>query len=221
MPATAARPPSRRLAAVLAVSAWVVLAPFAAGPAHGQSQASGAQATVTKPLLLLPTGNIDMPAPPRPGGDALAGLEVAAFPLGLHLGMTPEAVNNSLAHPLASVAPSALTPVPYLGPDPVGSFSIAMSQAGNLRPAIVSCFGATSSIVFQFDADRLYTMSFRFTRDTACPDAANAADDLYQRLLAIPFAAMSSSHYRAGDIDVVDAWDPMVNSVIRRYWRGE
>jgi hypothetical protein len=135
--------------------------------------------------------------------------------------MTPEAVNNSLAHPVASVAPSALDPVSYLGPDKVGSFSIAMSQAGNLRPAIVSCFGAASHIVFQFDAGLLYTISFRFTHDGACPDAARAADDLYQRLLAIPFAAMSSAHYRVGEIDVVDAWDPTVNSVIRRPWRGE
>jgi hypothetical protein len=162
-----------------------------------------------------------MPPPPRPGGDALEALEANAFPLELHLGMTPEAVNKSLAHPLASVAPSALVPVPYLGPDPVVSFSIAMSQAGNLRPAIVSCFGAASEIVFQFDAGRLYTVSFRFARDAACPDPTGAADELYQRLLAIPFAAMSSAHYRQDAIDVVDAWDPTVNSVIRRPWRGE
>ena len=216
MSATAVRPPSRRFAVVLAMSTWVALAPLAGSPAQGQKQV-----TVTKPLLLLPTENVGMPPPPRPGGDALAGLEAAAFPLRLHLGMTPEAVNNSLAHPLASVAPSDLAPVPYLGPDHVVSFSIAMSQAGDLRPAIASCFGAASQIVFQFDAGRLYTLSFRFARDAVCPDPTGAADDLYQRLLGIPFAAMSSAHYRAGEIDVLDAWDPTVSTVTRRPWRAE
>jgi hypothetical protein len=226
MPATAARLRSRRLAAVLAmltwvatwVAIWAALAPFAGGQAQAQIKAP---ATRTKPLLVLPTDNVGLPAPPVPTGDALDAAEAGAFPLGLHLGMTPEAVNNSLAHPLASVAPEALTPVSYLGPDAVVSFAIPMSQAGDLRPAIVSCFGATSQIVFQFDAGRLYTISFRFARDGACLDPRAAADELYQRLLAIPFAIMPSSHYRVGDIDVVDAWDPSVSTVIRRPWRDE
>jgi hypothetical protein len=176
---------------------------------------------VAKRLLVLPIDNVGMPEPPRPGGDALDALEAGALPLGLHLGMTPEAVNKSLAHPLASVAPEALTPVAYLGPDKIGGFAIAMAQAGDLKPAIVSCFGAGSEIDFQFDAEKLYTISFRFARDRVCPDPTGAADDLFQRLLAIPFAAMPSAHYRVGDIDVVDVWDPTVRTVIRRPWRVE
>jgi len=39
--------------------------------------------------------------------------------------------------------------------------------------------------------------------------------------LAIPFTAMPSAHYRVGDIDVVDVWDPTVRTVIRRPWRVE
>jgi hypothetical protein len=226
MPATAARPPSRRLAAVLVMLVWAgtlaALAPFAGGQAGGQTQTQAkAQAPVTKRLIVLPTENIGATAPPRPRGDALDALEAGAFPLALHLGMTPEAVNNTLAHPLDSVAPLDLAPVPYLGPDKVVGFATDMSQAGDLKPAIVSCFGGASKIVFQFDAGRLYTISFRFARDGACPDPTAAADELYQRLLAIPFAVMPSAHYRAGEIDVVDAWDPMVGTVIRRPWREE
>jgi len=224
MPATAARPSSRRLIAVLAMLTWPALALFAAGQALGQVQPPTRpqpQATVVKRLLVLPIENVGMPAPPTPRGDALDALEAGALPLALHLGMTPEAVNKSLAHPLASVAPAALTPVRYLGPDTVVGFAIGMAQAGDLKPAIVSCFGAGSEIDFQFDAGKLYTLSFRFARDRVCPDPAGAADDLYQRLLAIPFAAMPSAHYRVGDIDVVDAWDPTVGTVIRRPWRVE
>ena len=229
MPATAARPPSRRLAAALVMLTWAAPALFAVG-ARGQVQSQPQpqarpqpqpQATVAKRLLVLPIDNVGMPEPPRPGGDALDALEAGALPLGLHLGMTPEAVNKSLAHPLASVAPAALTPVAYLGPDKIGGFAIAMAQAGDLKPAIVSCFGAGSEIDFQFDAEKLYTISFRFARDRVCPDPTGAADDLFQRLLAIPFAAMPSAHYRVGDIDVVDAWDPTVRTVIRRPWRVE
>jgi hypothetical protein len=176
---------------------------------------------VAKRLLVLPIDNVDMPAPPAPGGDALDAQEAGALPLGLHLGMTPAAVNKSLAHPLASIEPSALVPVPYLGPDTVVGFAIGMAQAGDLKPAIVSCFGAASEIDFHFDAGKLYTISFRFARDRVCPDPTGAADELYQRLLAIPFAAMSSAHYRVGDFDVVDAWDPTVSTVIRRPWRVE
>jgi len=176
---------------------------------------------VAKRLLVLPIDNVGMPAPPRPGGDALDALEAGALPLSLHLGMTPEAVNKSLAHPLASVAPEALTPVPYLGPDKIVGFAIGMAQAGDLKLAIVSCFGAASKIDFQFVGGRLYTISFRFARDGACPDPTGAADELYQRLLTIPFAAMPSAHYRVGEIDAVDAWDPTVRSVLRRPWRAE
>ena len=243
MPATAARPPSRRLTAVLVIFTCAAPALFAAGQARGQVQPQAQpqaqpqsqqpqpqarpqpqpqpQATVAKRLLVLPIDNVGMPAPPTPGGDALDALEAGALPLGLHLGMTPTAVNKSLAHPLASVLPDALAPVPYLGPDPVVGFVIGMAQAGDLRPAIVSCFGAGSEIDFQFHAGALYTISFRFARDRVCPDPTGAADDLYQRLLAIPFSAMSSAHYRVGDIDVVDAWDPTVSTVIRRPWRVE
>jgi hypothetical protein len=244
MPATAARPPSRRLTAVLVMLTWAAPALLAVGQARGQAQpqppsqarpqpqsqplarpqpqpALQPQPTVAKRLLVLPIDNVGMPAPPTPGGDALDALEAGTLPLGLHLGMTPEAVNKSLAHPLASVAPEALTPVAYLGPDKIGGFAIGMAQAGDLKPAIVSCFGAGSEIDFQFDAEKLYTISFRFARDRVCPDATGAADDLYQRLLAIPFAAMPSAHYRVGDIDVVDAWDPTVRTVIRRPWRAE
>lgn len=242
MPATAARPPSRRLAAVVVMLTWTVLALFAVGQARGQVQPQARpqpqaqpqpqarpqpppqfqpQSTVAKRLLVLPIDNVGMPAPPRPGGDALDALAAGALPLRLHLGMTPEAVNNSLAHPLASVAPEALTPVPYLGPDKVVGFAIPMAQAGDLKPAIVSCFGAGSEIDFQFAAGNLYTISFRFTHDRLCTDPTSAADDLYQRLLAIPFAVMPSAHYRVGEIDVVDVWDPTVRTVIRRPWRVE
>jgi hypothetical protein len=133
MPATAVRPPSRRLAAVLVILTWTALAPFAGREAGGQTQAK-AQAPVTKRLIVLPTENVGSPAPPRPRGDALDALEAGAFPLALHLGMTPEAVNNTLAHPLDSVAPLDLAPVPYLGPDKVVGFATDMSQAGDLKP---------------------------------------------------------------------------------------
>jgi hypothetical protein len=224
MPATAARPPSRHLAVVVVMLTWAAPALFAVGQARGQVQPQSQPqppATVAKRLLVLPIDNVGIPAPPRPGGDALDALAPGALPLGLQLGMTPEAVNNSLAHPLASVEPSALAPVPYLGPATVVGFAIGMVQAGDLKPAIVSCFGAGSEIDFQFHAGKLYTISFRFARDRVCPDPTGAADDLYQRLLAIPFAAIPSAHYRVGDFDVVDAWDPTVRTVIRRPWRVE
>ncbi len=208
---TAARSPSRRLAAVLAAFACAL-----AAQAHGQTVAPA-----TKPLLVLPTDNAGTPPPPVPGGDALAAAEAAAFPLGLHLGMTPDAVNASLAHPRASVAPSALAPVPYLGPDTVVAFAVGMAEAGNLKPAITTCFAPASEIVFQFDAGRLYAISFRFAHDGACPDASAAADALYQRLLAVPPAAMPSEHYRVGEIEVVDAWDPRIGSVLRQRWRAQ
>jgi hypothetical protein len=226
MPATAARPPTRRSTAVLVMLTCAAMASFAGGHAQAQTQGQSQAATQTqaaraKRLIVLPTENIGMPAPPKPRGDALDALEAGTFPLALHLGMTPEAVNNGLAHPLASVAPSDLAPVPYLGPDKVFSFSIGMAQAGDLKPAIVSCFGAASQIVFQFDAGQLYTTSFRFARDRVCPDPTAAADELFQRLLAIPSEVMPSAHYRAGEIDIVDAWDPTVATVIRRPWRED
>lgn len=216
MPPPTTSSPFRRLAAVLVVLTSAALASFTAIPARGQ-----APATATKRLMVLPTVDIDLPAPPMPGGDALAATEAGAFPLALHLGMTPEAVNARLAHPLASVAPSVLVPVPYLVPARVVGFAVRMAPAGDLKPAIMSCFGAASEIAFQFVAGHLYTISFRFARDGACPDPTGAADELYQRLLAIPFAVMASAHYRVGEIDVVDAWDPTVRAVPRRPWRVE
>ncbi|MGO9756360.1 MAG: hypothetical protein ACLPNY_07080, partial [Roseiarcus sp.] len=122
----AARSPSRRLAAGLAALACAL-----AAQAHGQTVAPA-----TKPLLVLPTDNAGAPPPPIPSGDALAATEAAAFPLDLHLGMTPDEVNASLAHPPPPIAQSAYTVVPYLGPDTVVGFAVGMADAGNLKPAI-------------------------------------------------------------------------------------
>ncbi len=213
---TASRPPGRRFAVLLGLVACAAPAWLAAHQAVGQSPVPP-----IKPLLVLPTEDAGVRPLPPPSGAALVAAQVAVFPLGLHFGMSPEAVNASLAHPLPSVAPSALAVVPYLGPDTVVGFSIGMVEAGNLKPAITACFGPTSEIVIQFDASRLYALSFRFARDGACPDVSVAADQLYQRLLAIPPAAMPSEHYRVGAIEVVDAWDPTVTSVVRQRWHAQ
>jgi hypothetical protein len=175
-------------------------------------------AAATKPVLILPTDDAGM-TPPKPAGAALLALESAAFPLGLHIGMTPEEVNDKLLHKLPSVADTAMTVVSYLGPATVEGLSVGMADVGDLKPAITACFAPASRVVFQFVQRKLYAISFRFARDSSCPGTAAAADQLYQRLLGIPYGAMPSDHYRIGPIDVVDAWDPTQGSVVRQRWR--
>lgn len=210
MPSIAARPPSRRLAAIL-----VVLACATFGQARGQAPPS-----TTKRLLVLPTEDIGIPAPPPPTGAALATAEATALPLGLHLGMSPEEVNARLTHPLASVAPSALGWVSYLGPATVDGFTIRMTDAGDMKPAITSCFAPTSLIFFQFVARKLYAVMFAIAPDATCRDTTRAADDLFQSMLAIPSAAMPAQHYRVGGLEIVEAWDPTVTSVIHKRWKA-
>lgn len=198
-----------------------VVAAVVVGLSCGASLAQVPSATVAvKRLLALPAEDVGTPAPP-PTGAALEAAEVATLPLRLHFGMTPEEVNSRLHHPLPSVAPASLVVVPYLGPDKVVSFSVPMSDAGVGKPEIKGCFAPNSQIVFQFVADKLYAVSFRFAKDKDCPNAANAADDLYERLLTIPYAAMPSQHYRVGSIEVVDAWNKAVSSVVRQRWSAQ
>jgi hypothetical protein len=217
----AARQPCRRPAAALAALACTVLASaslacVAIRPAHGQTGSPE-----TKRLLVLPTDNTGIDAPPAPIGTVLAAAEAAALPLGLHLGMSPEEVNARFAHPLASVAPSALGQVNYLGPDTVSGFTIGMTEAGSMKPQITSCFSPKSIIFFQFVARRLYAVLFAFAPDAHCPDASGAADDLFQHLLAIPETALPSEHYRLRGLNIVDVWDPTVTSVIHQRWGSQ
>lgn len=209
---TATRPSLGRIA-VAAMAALYLMA----RPAQAQGQPA---APTTKRLLVLPLDDVGTPAI-IPSGEALVAAEAAAFPLGLHFGMTPVEVNASLAHPLPSVAPAALQEVPYLAPADVVSFTVGLAEAGEMKPIITACFGGPSRIVFMFAGGKLYAMSFRFEHDNGCPSAAGAADDLFQHLLKIPPAAMPSERYRVGDVDVVDAWDKSVDSVVRRRWRGQ
>ncbi len=177
-------------------------------------------APATKRLLLPPLDDVGTPTP-IPREKTLEAAEVAAFPLGLHFGMSPEDINKRLAKPLPSVAPAALKEVPYLAPADVLSLTVILADVGEMKPIITACFGAPSRVVFMFTGGTLYAMSFRFEHDDACRSAAGAADDLFQRLLTIPPAAMPSERYRVGDVDVVDVWDKSVDSVVRRRWRGQ
>jgi len=174
----------------------------------------------TKYLLILPTVNAE-DHPPSPSGAALTAAEEAAFPMHLHFGMSPEEVNARLAHPAPSVAPAALTKIPYLLPAEVDAFTAGLADIGDLKPFIQSCYGEPSRVIFEFVARKLYALSFRFEHDKTCPNAAKAADDLFAHLLAIPEDAMPSERYRVGDVDVVDAWDKSVDAVVRERWRGQ
>lgn len=209
---TATRPTPGRIAGAIVLALGLI-----AAPVRAQQPPSSPG---TKRLLVLPTMDAEN-RPPPPSGAALIAAEEAAFPMHLHFGMSPEEVNARLAHPLASVAPGALAQVPYLLPAEVDAFTVGLADIGDLKPFIPSCYGAPSRVVFQFVARRLYAISFRFEHDTACPNAANAADDMFARLLPIPEDAMPSERYRVGDVDVVDAWDKSVDSVVRRRWRGQ
>lgn len=210
---TATRPVFGRFAVAAMAACWLAV------PVHAQVSPPAAP-PMTKPLLVLPTDDAATP-PPVPSGAALVAAETAAFPLGLHFGMSPEEVNARLAHPVPSVATAALTEVPYLVPAEVDSFTVGLAEAGNMKPIIPACFGAPSRVVFMFTNRKLYTISFRFEHDSTCPSVAAAADALFQHLLGIPPAAMPTEHYRVGDVDVVDAWDKSVDSVVRRRWRGQ
>jgi hypothetical protein len=173
-----------------------------------------------KRLLVLPTESADLPVIPLIG-DALAHAQSSAFPLDLRLRLSPEEVDARLARSASSAAPAELKRDTYLGSAEVDSLSVDMATAGSLAPAVTACFGTTSTIVFQFVARKLYAMSFRFVPDSVCPSVTAAADELYQRLLNIPYPALPSQHYRVKNVDVVDAWDPTVTSVVRRRWDGQ
>ena len=209
---TATRPCPGRFAVAAVAALWLTV------PARAQVSPPSAL-PATKLLLVLPTEDVATPSP-VPSGAALVAAQTAAFPLGLHFGMSPEEVNARLAHPVPSVAKTALTEVPYLAPAEVDSFTVGVAAAGDLKPIITSCVGAPSHVVFMFTDRKLYTISFRFEHDGQCPNVAAAADAVFQRLLAIPPAAMPTEHYHVGDVDVVDAWDKSVDSVVRRRWRG-
>jgi hypothetical protein len=216
---TATRPWTGRFA-MAAIAALCLAALCLAAPAHAQDLSQPASPPATKLLLMLPTDDVGTPSKP-PSGAALVAAETASFPLGLHFGLSPEEVNARLAHPLPSVAKASMTEVPYLAPAEVDSFTIGLADAGDLKPIIRSCFGAPSRVVFMFADRKLYTISFRFEHDSKCPSVAATADELFQHLLTIPPAAMPTEHYYVGDVDVVDAWDKSVDSVVRRRWRGK
>jgi hypothetical protein len=211
------RPTATRPSAGQIAGAAIALLGLAMMPACAQAPA--APLPLAKRLLILPAQNAEAPAS-IPTGAALIAAEAAVFPWGLHLGMSPEEVNGKLAHPVPSVAKSAMTQVPYLLPAEVDSFTVGLADAGDSKAIIVSCFGAPSRVVFMFIARKLYAISFRFEHDNSCPNVAGAADDLFQHLLTVPEAAMPSEHYEVGDVDVVDVWDKTVDSVVRRRWRG-
>ena len=138
---------------------------------------------------------------------------------GIVFGLSPSEVNAHLPTPAPGLAWEGL-PFANEYPEDVRYFWVRLDADREMREGINGCTGANSYIVFLFRGRRLFRISWRLVEDATCPSSRPAAQDLYERWLAIDRTAAVATHYRAGKAEVVEITDPDADELVPYRWEN-
>jgi len=136
---------------------------------------------------------------------------------GIVFGLSPSEVNAKLPTPTPGVEWIDL-PFASEYPDEVRYFWVRLDAVREPLAGTTECTGASSYVVFLFHNRGLFRISWRLLPDDKCPSTRAAAEVIYARYLAIDSTTALTSHYRAGNADVVEVTDPRVDYLIPYRW---
>jgi hypothetical protein len=136
---------------------------------------------------------------------------------GVVFGMSPSEVNAKLPVPIPGTEWAEL-PFANEYPGDVRYFWLRLDATRALRDGIKGCAGANSYVVFLFTNSALFRISWRLLPDKDCASPRAAAEDVFARYLAIDGPASLTTHYLAGNADVVEVTDPTVDYLIPYRW---
>jgi hypothetical protein len=131
--------------------------------------------------------------------------------------MAPGEVNLRLPEPYPGLSWNGL-PMANEYPGEVRYFGIPIDRAGTLRMNLTACAGATSYLVFLFNGNGLFRLSYRLTADKTCADTNEAAQEIFARYVPIGQTVALSARYRTGKTQVVDVTDPTAGFLIPTRW---
>lgn len=136
---------------------------------------------------------------------------------GLAFGMGPVAVNAKLPDPYPGLSWNGL-PMANEYPGEVRYFGAPIDRVGILRTGITACTGAASYLVFLFNGNGLFRLSYRLTPDRTCADTNEAAQEVFARYVPVGQTVALSVRYRTGKTQVVDVTDPTAGYLIPTRW---
>lgn len=135
---------------------------------------------------------------------------------GIAFGMSPAALNAKLPEPFPGLSWSRLS-LANEYPGEARYLGVPIAAAGALA-ASAGCAGAGSYVVFLFNPNGLFRISFRLLPDQACPDTSKAAQEIYARYVPLSLNVAFSVRYRTGRADVVDITDPTLGYLLPVRW---
>lgn len=136
---------------------------------------------------------------------------------GIAFGMSPSALNAHLAEPAPNLSWSSLN-LANEYPGEARFFRIPIGTAGVLRMGMTACTGNGSYLVFLFNTNGLFRMSYRLVADRACPDTNEAAQQIFARYVPLGRGIALSVRYRTGKAQVVDITDPAADYLTPIRW---
>lgn len=145
-------------------------------------------------------------------------MDLANLTGGLSFGMSPGQVNARLSDPYPGLSWNGL-PMANEYPGEVRYFGTSMERAGALRMGLTTCPGSASYLVFLFNSNGLFRLSYRLTADKNCVDTNQAAQEIFARYVPIGQTVAMSVRYRTGRTEVVDVTDPTAGYLTPTRWR--
>jgi hypothetical protein len=136
---------------------------------------------------------------------------------GVVFGLSPAEVNARMPTPSPGTEWADL-PFANEYPGDVRYFWVRLDAMRALRDGVKGCVGANSYVVFLFTQSALFRISWRLLPDQDCPSPHAAAEDIFARYLTIDGAATLTTHYVAGNAEVVEVTDPTVDYLIPYRW---
>lgn len=136
---------------------------------------------------------------------------------GFRFGMTVLKVESTLPDRAPGVPVSALQFANEY-PGQVHYLGIPFAASGPLRLSGQACTGARSYVVFLFNDQGLFRISYRLLPDKTCVDTTDAARAIFARYVPIGPGVALSVRYHTGNADVVDITDPTASFLIPIRW---
>jgi hypothetical protein len=194
-----------------------ILLMLAASPAYAQPASAPATAEPVKRIFVPPPVQWDNAMSSFRSALQQTAMDLANLTGGIVFGMSPGNVNAHLPEPYAGLSWTAL-PLASEYPGEVRYFGAAIDRVGTLRMNLTACTGKASYLVFLFNSNGLFRLSYRLSADRTCPDTAEAAREIFARYVPIGQSVAMSVRYQTGKTQVVDVTDPAAGYLIPTRW---
>lgn len=171
----------------------------------------------TKPIFVVPPTQWDNSMSRDRPAQIHGASDLGNLTGGLLFGLSPSEVNARLLTPRPGTEWAEL-PFANEYPGDVRYFWVRLDATRALRDGVKGCVGANSYVVFLFTNAAMFRVSWRLLPDQDCPSPHAAAEEIFARYLAIDGSASLTTHYLAGNADVVEVTDPTVDYLIPYRW---